>query len=131
MMSRLSIFTSLDYRHCRILTVVWMAVIFAMSAQSTVPLPQAVWGQDKFMHFVAYAILGYLLARSIKNSNTGLGLSQVLWVAMIALAYGVSDEFHQSFVVGRDASIGDLLADGLGGLAGALLLLRRKNKSSY
>ena len=86
---------------------------------------QGVWGQDKVMHFISYGILGYLLARSIKDASAGLTWRQVILVSLLALAYGASDEFHQSFVVGRDASFADLLADGLGGFAGAMLLRKR------
>jgi len=35
-------------------------------------------------------------------------------------AYGVSDEWHQSFVPLRDASIRDWMTDLLGGAAGAM-----------
>ena len=128
-MFRGSLLANLNYIQFRIIAVLWMAVIFAMSSQATVPVPQTIWGQDKFMHFLGYAILGYFLARSFRNAHLGLTLKQVVFVALIASVYGMSDEFHQSFVVGRDASVGDWLADSLGGLAGALLLLRRKQTS--
>ena len=36
---------------------------------------------------------------------------------ILTVLYGISDEFHQSFVPSRDASVLDVLAD----LAGALL----------
>ncbi len=80
------------------------------------------------MHVIAYGILGFLLAKSFKNSGHGLTLTQVVWAGLFALFYGATDEIHQSFVAGRDASWGDLLADGIGGFAGAFLLLRRSEK---
>ena len=43
---------------------------------------------------------------------------KVLIVALIALAYGCTDEYHQSFVEGRDCSALDLVADLTGGLIG-------------
>ena len=124
-MFRSSFLANLDYRYCRLLAIAWMAFIFYMSSQPAVPIPQAIWGQDKFMHFIAYGVLGYLLAKSLKESIDGLTWKQIGWVAGVAALYGLSDEFHQMYVPGRDASVGDLVADALGGLAGAMLLRQR------
>ena len=123
-MLRLSLFSNLNYRHCRILAIAWMVLIFIMSSQSSVPVSGG-WGQDKLMHFICYGILGFMLARSFKNAQEGLSWKQIALVSLIAFAYGASDEFHQSFVPGREASLGDLLADTLGGIAGAMLLRRK------
>jgi VanZ family protein len=38
---------------------------------------------------------------------------------MIGTAYGATDEWHQSFVPGRQADAADVLADALGALAAA------------
>jgi len=38
---------------------------------------------------------------------------------LIAVLYGVSDEFHQSFVPARDASVMDLVSDTVGAFLGA------------
>ena len=48
---------------------------------------------------------------------------------LFALMYGISDEFHQSFIQGRDSSWLDVMADGAGGYLGAritMLVLRRE-----
>ena len=56
---------------------------------------------------------------------------RVLVVGILALVYGCTDEYHQSFVEGRDSSVLDLVADLTGGLtggivyAGIVLLLNR------
>jgi VanZ family protein len=43
----------------------------------------------------------------------------VLTMALVIL-YAFSDEFHQSYVPSRSASIGDVTIDSCGGLCGAL-----------
>jgi len=70
-------------------------------------------GWDKAAHFLEYALLGYLLARS-------LGESRPRWFAVwfLAAAYGLLDEYHQSFVPGRDPSGADFLVDAAGAAAG-------------
>ena len=85
--------------------------------------PQGIFipsGLDKVIHFLEFALLGFFTARAILLSGnlgrwTGIGLA-----ALIAALWGVLDEFHQSFGPGRQASLGDGIADALGALAGAL-----------
>jgi VanZ family protein len=51
---------------------------------------------------------------------------------LISFIYALSDEFHQSFVIGRTSSGFDVAADVLGGLMGAVLfprLLIRKQEN--
>jgi hypothetical protein len=43
-------------------------------------------------------------------------------LTILVTAYGVTDEYHQLFVPGRDASGWDILADGLGGFLAAWVL---------
>ena len=47
------------------------------------------------------------------------------WVSLaagLALIYGLTDEFHQTFVPGRAASLKDILVDGIGAGVAALAL---------
>lgn len=95
-----------------ILALGWMGVIFCFSSQSgdRVGLPSP-W--DKFVHAGVYGLLGWLLGR---------GSGHPAWGWAIAVAYGLSDEFHQSFVPGRQADALDLLADSVGAFLGTHLL---------
>ena len=67
---------------------------------------------DKFLHVVLYAGLGFLLYFTI--SNTKSAKYAPILVLMIGTIYGITDEVHQSFVVGRSASFFDLFADIIG-----------------
>jgi VanZ family protein len=49
-------------------------------------------------------------------------------VLVISFVYGASDELHQWFVPGRYATIGDLLADSLGGGVGGFIFFKIKRK---
>lgn len=98
--------------------VIWMAATFVVSHQSQVEIPFG--APDYFGHGVSYAVLGALLMRALaggalRRMDAGLILPAVL----IAAVYGLSDEFHQSFIPGRMASVSDLVADTIGALAGA------------
>jgi VanZ family protein len=95
-----------------------MAAIFYVSGLSNPPLPDQV--SDKTGHLVAYAGLVVLCVRAVGG---GLPSRVVLRVAALALviaaAYGIFDEFHQSFVLGRSADIRDWFAD----VGGALIAI--------
>jgi len=41
-------------------------------------------------------------------------IALAVWAATLAVAYGVTDEWHQRFVPGRSATLGDLAADAVG-----------------
>lgn len=73
-------------------------------------MPELVDSQDKVMHLVAYAVLGLLLAKGWPPRSGRDYLS----IAIAASGYGLLDEFHQSFVPGRFASIYDWIADSAG-----------------
>ncbi len=79
---------------------------------------------DKVFHIVEYMPFGFLLGRAFGQAPINLyGKNLLLWVGGIVFLYGLSDEYHQSFVVGRDSSIMDVLADFIGGGTGGYLYL--------
>ena len=67
------------------------------------------------MHLALYSVLGGTLQFGRLSSNSGLAHWTVIAIGII---YGVSDEWHQSFVPGRNPSAADLLADTIGVLMG-------------
>jgi VanZ family protein len=93
----------------------WMGLIFAFSHQPSGSLPNfgaADLSIKKGGHFIAYLILAILARRALGHSGWAL-----LWTAV----YAVSDEFHQTFIPGRQGSGVDVLIDCAGGLTGLLI----------
>ena len=73
-------------------------------------------------HAAAYAVLGALLLRAVAGADwSRITAGGVLLAFVLAVSYGLTDEFHQSFVPGRTPELRDLAADALGAAAGALL----------
>ena len=95
----------------------WVAVLFLLSELQSggVGLPG---GTDKLVHGGLYLILGLSLAWG--RGRTGSGVPVVL-LLLIGVGYGALDEWHQSFVPGRDVSVGDWVADSAGVILGLLL----------
>jgi VanZ family protein len=105
----------------RVLTVGWMMLIFFLSAQASLQTPPLFSGADLLAHAVFYAVLGVFLARSMVPPRV-VTWKRVLLLTVLVAAYGITDEYHQLFVPGRDASGRDILADGLGGFLAAWML---------
>lgn len=105
--------------------VLWMAFIFYLSAQSR-PLRTPPTGLSYIAHFGEYAVLAFLLfwAQLSRGSWKGRLTLSLAISFILATLYGASDEFHQSFVPGRDASPLDVAADATGA-AFALILIGR------
>jgi len=99
-------------------------VVFWLSSLSHVPGAQHFW--DKFLHAVGYAVLGVLALRAFHGGFDRLRWEPTLYAALTVIAWGISDEIHQSFVPGRDASPWDVVADAVGfGVATVLFATSR------
>ena len=99
--------------------VVWMGVIFALSAQPDLPNPETGWRAELLSigaHVLAFGLLAVLWARALGNR------SRVMLVAfVVTMLYALSDEFHQAHVPGRHADPLDLVYDGVGAALGLSL----------
>ena len=64
--------------------------------------------------------MGGLFLRALALSFRWKRRALVLMAAVIGSLYGVSDEFHQSFIPGRFAALDDVVADMMGSIFGAV-----------
>jgi Predicted integral membrane protein len=84
----------------------------------------------KGAHFTEYAIFALLAARALRTSSRDFLRSHWLSVALaFVVVYALGDEFHQSFVPSRTASIYDSMIDTCGGLAALCLLVTLRRRS--
>lgn len=98
--------------------ILFCSFIYWLSAQASLPTPLKFPHQDKVMHMGAYFILTFFAVRAFRHfllAHNHILISSLIFSSF----YGATDEWHQSFVVGRSSDINDWLADSLG----ALLLL--------
>lgn len=98
----------------------WMAGIFAFSClpEPLGPLSDSPYGGPvgRVCHVGEYAGLAALLYRALQPGR--LPSAAAVGALLLSLAYGLTDEFHQSFVPGREFSLLDLGWDGLGAVIG-------------
>jgi len=102
--------------------LVWMGLLFYLSSIPNAPQPFTFDFGDKISHALAFGFLACLLVFARLPYRTG-SISRAALITGIVLIYGITDEIHQSFVPGRNASVGDVVADGIGGLVAAFFLV--------
>jgi VanZ family protein len=97
--------------------LLWMGFIFYLSSQQTTGIGGDSYWQRFFIlktfHLIEYAVLFILINFAINSKLYSLTLSYL---------YGISDEFHQSFIPGRTAKFIDTFIDLLGIFIGLLIL---------
>jgi VanZ family protein len=101
--------------------VLYMGLIFWSSSRERPDVLSAT--PDYLLHGLAYAGLAVLSVRAVaKRLFSGLKAAHVAGGIAIAVLYGMSDEWHQLHVPGRDGSLADVFADFVGASLGGAFL---------
>src|SRR5262249_2961672 len=106
--------------------------VFPHASEST--LAFLIFAVRKAGHLTEYAFLALLAARAIHSSSRRfLSLHWFAGSILFVALYASSDEFHQSFVPTRGASIYDVLIDTVGGMIGLLIfwVWQRRHKETH
>ncbi len=114
-------------------SVAYMALIYVLSDRALSLPPEILFPHaDKLVHAGEYGLLGLLLVAAFSSTwPAACGARLAVAAALLASLYGASDEWHQSFVPGRRATVGDWLADSAGAaLAAAAAAAWRRATSS-
>ena len=104
-----------------VMPLTWALLILGLHAIPGIDLPQEILldllHADKVIHLVMFAVLSSSVFVALGKMGA---IRKYKWYAGLALAlYGIGLEFAQDmWFVGREASWGDILADGAGVLAG-------------
>jgi VanZ family protein len=75
----------------------------------------------KAAHLAEYAIFAFLLGESSEEPPFPWHQRRLLGCFLILVVYSLTDEYHQSFVPGRTASLTDCGIDSIGGAMGILV----------
>jgi VanZ family protein len=112
--------------------LVCMGMIFFLSHQPGDRLDLSLFpGVDKVSHALAYGLLSLTVilafSKEVRARRSGL----VCAVAVLVPAlYGISDEYHQSFIAGRSTELADLAADAFGALVVSSVWLFNKHRKA-
>ena len=106
---------------------IWAAVLFLLSSasgSSVPPIPVS----DKVVHLILYTVLGAALAWG--RVWGGFRISHLVFIG-IGVLYGLSDEWHQSLVPGRQPSAADLAADTVGVILGYTAVVMHLTRKAF
>ncbi|MEA2084680.1 MAG: VanZ family protein [Thermodesulfobacteriota bacterium] len=109
-----------------------MGVIFYFShlPGDSIDFVSAFKGADKLLHALVYALLAVSCIPTAKSLIKKYSLRYVaVGIVFFCLLYGISDEFHQSFIPYRSASGWDVLADTAGATLTVWIWSRRMANS--
>jgi VanZ family protein len=104
--------------------VIWASIIFFLSNHRLTPTSQIYW-QDfifkKSAHMFFYGVFAILSFRAVIGE--GVKKMKSFYVAVLmAFLYGITDEFHQSFIFGREPTVRDVIIDTIGASIASFLL---------
>ena len=113
--------------------IIWALVNFAASSIPASRLPHfTAMVNDKIIHASIFFILGLLVYRALepRHQVNKFNWSRLVIAVAAVIIYGVTDEFHQAFVPGRNVDVLDALADAMGGLLAATIIYLQSNRKS-
>jgi VanZ family protein len=96
--------------------VCWMGVIFALSAIPSLASPfEPIYDfvLRKAAHVTVYVVLTLLVYGALRPHMARSARAWLL-AMLIAVLYACSDEWHQTFVPGREGTVRDMVIDGIG-----------------
>ena len=103
------------------LPIAWMGFIWFLSSQKmdAPGIAHGLWGfLGNLIHAPLFGLLALLLVaaclRPERTHNPVPGKATVVFVMLFVLAYGVVDEWHQSYTGGRTSTGWDVLTDVVG-----------------
>ena len=104
----------------------WMGLIFYLSSISVIGseggaegfgaagTTVASWQGDLSSfagHFILFSVLTALVFAMLRSWGCGFGIGCAVMAVAVSSLFGLSDEYHQSFVIGRYATASDVLVD--------------------
>jgi len=104
----------------------YCSLVFWVSHQSSVPLPDSFPYFDKIIHATTYFVMACLAYRCFPYFSKKTCYQTILF----CLLFGATDEWHQSFIVGRFTDPYDWAADALGATIAVLFLQNLKIRNT-
>jgi len=94
---------------------IWLEIIFLLSSIPGSLLPKLpslcnFWAH-RIVHFSEYSILGVLLIRAYSYLRSRIGIITIIFLSMVIFLASSFDEWHQSFVPGRNCELIDVVFD--------------------
>jgi VanZ family protein len=111
--------------------ILMMAAIFTFSSIPSVELPN--FGLLDFLvkkggHALGYGLLALAFFRGLKAERSKVESGQLFVAWALAALFSATDEFHQSFVPGRNPAVTDVMIDACGAAVALFVVARYLKK---
>jgi VanZ family protein len=103
------------------MTIIVAGIIFYTSTIQTTAGENTGINLAELYHFGIFFMFTFFLALSLRSKKIDLKTASV--IILISLAYAISDEFHQLFIIGRFATVQDVVVD-LAGIIYSVVILK-------
>jgi len=112
-------------------TFLWMGLIFWLSSFPKLRISEGLSDLvlRKLAHMTEYAILFCLFYRSLKKTTAFPQKRSLLLALILTILYAATDEYHQTFVLGRAGRVIDVGIDSLGALGGLIFSKKYEGKN--
>ena len=96
--------------------VIWCGVIFTLSSIPNLRITREWWDYPlrKIAHMTEYGILARLWVRALAGSAAWSRKKIFAWSLVLSVLYACTDEYHQTFVAGREGVLHDVVIDSVG-----------------
>lgn len=123
----MKIIKHLSERNYFYIAIFWAVLIAVLSLVSLNPISEEIIisNNDKFFHFVFYAVLSILLGLSARQTKYNV------YIIFLVIIYGIIIEILQFLLTkNREADINDAIANSFGAITGFVFLRIVKNKKN-
>lgn len=127
----------IEHRHFKkyekwVSLIIWMGAIYYLSSQSLGFMAATdIWQFviRKMAHMFEYAVLCLLIFRILSVTEKRHYYWNLFWALILTILYSISDEYHQTYTLGRTGTYRDVLIDSAGALVSTwLIFLNHKHK---
>jgi len=109
-------------------TLIWFCLIWILSSLPSQHIPSVnITCFDKLEHIGVYAVLSCLLGYWLSFKDWKLTIVILIYLLLLLLA-GL-DEYHQTYIPGREVSLYDFMANSAGIIIGFLFFLHQNDRS--
>jgi len=109
-------------------TLIWFCLIWILSSLPSQHIPSVnIAFFDKLEHIGVYVVLSCLLGYWLSFKDWKLTIVILIYLFLLLLA-GL-DEYHQTYIPGREVSLYDFMANSAGILIGFLFFLHQNDRS--
>ena len=109
-------------------TLIWFCLIWILSSLPSQHIPSVnITCFDKLEHIGVYAVLSCLLGYWLSFKDWKLTIVILIYLVLLLLA-GL-DEYHQTYIPGREVSLYDFMANSAGIIIGFLFFLHQNDRS--